>query len=118
MNLVLRPGTPADAERCGAVCFEAFGAIAARHGYPHDFPSIEIAMAFVATLLSNPHVYSVVAECDGRIVGSNFLDERAVVSAVGPITVDPEVQDGAVGRRLMEHVLARASERRGSTTRT
>lgn len=28
MNLTLRPGTPADAERCGAICYEAFKAIA------------------------------------------------------------------------------------------
>ena len=27
MNLTLRPGTPADAERCGAICHEAFMSI-------------------------------------------------------------------------------------------
>ena len=28
MNLILRPGTPADAERCGTICYEVFKAIA------------------------------------------------------------------------------------------
>ena len=28
MNLILRPGTPAAAERCGTICYEAFKAIA------------------------------------------------------------------------------------------
>jgi hypothetical protein len=34
MNLTLRPGTPADAERCGTICYEAFKAIADRHHFP------------------------------------------------------------------------------------
>ncbi|HET6521127.1 MAG TPA: GNAT family N-acetyltransferase, partial [Geminicoccaceae bacterium] len=61
---------------------------------------------------SRSDVYSVVAEADGRVVGSNFLWETAPVVGVGPITVDPAVQDGAVGRRLMEDVLGRARDRR------
>jgi hypothetical protein len=28
MNVELRPGTPEDAETCGRICYEAFGAIA------------------------------------------------------------------------------------------
>jgi predicted N-acetyltransferase YhbS len=46
---------------------------------------------------------------DGRIVGSNFLDERGPVRGVGPITVDPAAQGGGVGRRLMEAVLERGA---------
>jgi hypothetical protein len=30
MNFTLRPGTSADAERCGSICYEAFKAIADR----------------------------------------------------------------------------------------
>jgi hypothetical protein len=40
-------------------------------------------------LLSHPGFYSVVAEMDGRIVGSNFLDERSTIAGLGPITVTP-----------------------------
>lgn len=52
------------------------------------------------------------AELDGRVVGSNFLDERSTVAGIGPIAVDPAVQDRAVGRQLMENVLERAAQRR------
>lgn len=52
------------------------------------------------------------AEADGRVVGSNFLWEGAVIAGVGPITVEPEVQNGAIGKRLMAEVMRRADERR------
>jgi hypothetical protein len=65
----------------------------------------------MALLLAHPNFYSIVAELDGRIVGSNFLDERSKMGGVGPITVDPNAQTRGIGRRLMENVLARSRER-------
>jgi predicted N-acetyltransferase YhbS len=111
VSLVLRPAVPADAERCGAICYEAFRAIATAHGFPPDFPAPEIATGVVAMVIAHPGFYGVVAERDGRIVGSNFLDERSPIAGVGPITVDPGVQNAAVGRALMADVLARAATR-------
>jgi len=61
-------------------------------------------------LLSRGDIYSVVAEVDDRVVGSNFLWESAAVAGVGPITVDPNVQNVAVGRQLMERVMRRAKD--------
>ena len=112
MRLRLRPGTPGDVGACASICHAAFAAIAGRHAFPPDFPSPEPAEQLIASLLSRGDIYSVVAEADGRVVGSNFLWETAPVVGVGPITVDPAVQDGAVGRRLMEDVLGRARDRR------
>ncbi|MDX6384588.1 MAG: hypothetical protein QOK48_2161 [Blastocatellia bacterium] len=66
----------------------------------------------MSMLLARSDAYAVVAEVDGEIVGSNFLWENAVIAGVGPITVNPAVQDAAVGRRLMGDVLRRAKERR------
>jgi hypothetical protein len=63
------------------------------------------------SLLSRGDIYSVVAEVDGRVVGSNFLWENGTIAGIGPITIDPAAQDVAVGRRLMEDVLQRARER-------
>ena len=111
MNLTLRPGTVEDAQRCGAICHDAFKAIADQHNFPPDFPSPAAATELLAMLLAHPGFHAVVAESDGRVVGSNFLDERSTVAGVGPITVDPSVQDRAVGRRLMQHVLDRATRR-------
>ena len=109
MSITLRRGTAADAEICGRICFEAFSAISQAHHFPPDFPDAGVASGVIGWCLSRPDVYSVVAELHGRIVGSNFLWENAAVAGVGPITVDPEVQNASVGRRMMEDVLARAS---------
>src|SRR4051794_25649046 len=89
MTVSLRPGHPADAEACGRICYEAFKAIAERHGFTPDFPDPRIAAAALDSMLRQDAVYSVVAERDGRVVGSNFLHESPAVSGVGPITVDP-----------------------------
>ena len=112
MNVNLRAGKPDDAETCGSICYEAFNAIADQHNFPHDFPDQEVAVGFLSQLFSRSDIYSVVAEVDGRVVGSNFLWENAIVAGVGPITVDPGVQNSAVGRGLMEDVLRRAEVRR------
>ena len=110
-DLVLRPGRPDDAEACGRICYAAFDSISGRHGKPCDFPSAEAAAGLLSGLLAHPAFYAVVAELGGRVVGSNFLDERSAIAGVGPITVDPEVQDQGVGRRLMEDALGRAAAR-------
>lgn len=109
-DLRLRAGRPEDADACGSICYEAFKAIADQHNFAPDFPSAEVAGGLMAAL-ARGDVYSVVAEVDGQVVGSNFLWENGTIAGVGPITIDPAAQDAAVGRRLMEDVLRRAEER-------
>jgi predicted N-acetyltransferase YhbS len=111
MDIKLRSGTPDDAETCGNICFEAFGAIAREHMFPADIPAPEVGVGLVSMLLSHPGFYSVVAEVNGKVVGSNFLDERSTIAGVGPVTVDPAVQDHGIGRALMHDVIARAADR-------
>lgn len=111
MNVSLRAGKPDDAAICGAICFKAFKTISDQHNFPQDFPNAEAAVGLLSDLLSRDDIYSVVAEVDGRAVGSNFLWENAVIAGVGPITVDPTLQNVAVGRKLMENVLERAEKR-------
>jgi predicted N-acetyltransferase YhbS len=109
MIVKLRPGTPDDAQACGTICYEAFKHISEAHNFPPDFPSPDIAVGLLTWMLTHPKFYSVVAEIDGRVVGSNFLDERNVIAGVGPITVDPATQNRTVGRQLMEAVHERAT---------
>jgi predicted N-acetyltransferase YhbS len=111
VDVELRPGKRDDAEECGRICFEAFGAISRAHTFPSDVPAPEVGVGLVSMLLEHPQIYSVVAEIDNKIVGSNFLDERSIIVGVGPITVDPAVQDRGVGRALMLDVLKRAEDR-------
>jgi len=61
---------------------------------------------------SHASYYAVVAELEGRIVGSVFLDERSAIASVASITVDPAAQNRMIGRRLMEAVLQRVDDRR------
>jgi len=112
MDLNLRPGKPEDAPACATIAYRAFKTIAERHGFPPDFTSPDIALKLLSWVLSRGDVYSVLAESRGRIVGSNFLWEGDCIAGVGPVTVDPEVQNASVGRRMMENVLERAQKQR------
>jgi predicted N-acetyltransferase YhbS len=107
MDIRIRPITPADAAECGRIIYEAFAGIADRHRFPPDFPSAEMAQQLAGVFAETPTTFGVVAEADGRVVGSNFLTEHDPIRAVGPITVDPSVQGRGVGRRLMEAVVER-----------
>ena len=109
--LNIRRATPADAEICGNICYEAFHDISTRHNFPPDFPSAEIAVGLLSMMFSHPGFYCVVAEQEGRIIGSNVLDERNPISGVGPITVDPAAQNRTAGRQLMIAVMNRSAER-------
>ena len=111
MNISLRAGKLDDAKICGLICYEAFTAIAGQHNFPPDFPEPNGAVDLLSQLFSRSDIYSVVAEAEGRVVGSNFLWENAVIAGVGPITVDPSVQNAALGRRLMDAVMRRAQEK-------
>lgn len=106
----LRRATAGDADICGRICYEAFAAINRQHNFPPDFPSPEACIGQLGMLFSHPGFYCVVAELDGRLVGSNCLDERSIVAGIGPVTVDPSVQNRSIGRMLMQKMLDRAQE--------
>ncbi|MEI9813297.1 MAG: GNAT family N-acetyltransferase [Acidobacteriota bacterium] len=110
-EIVIRKATSADVAVAGQVCFEAFHAINSAHNFPPDIPDAAVAKGFCEILFSHPGFYCVVAEEDGRIVGSNCLDERSSIFGIGPITIDPTVQNRGIGRKLMQAVLDRTKER-------
>ena len=112
MTVILRPGTPEDADACGVIIFDAFKSISGQHNFPCDIPSAEIGIGLARRRLSHSEFYSVIAEKDGNVVGSLFLDERGSIAAISPVTVDPAAQNEAIGRQLMLASLQRASERR------
>jgi GNAT superfamily N-acetyltransferase len=111
-RVTLRRAEAGDAEACGQILFDAFGGLHDQHGFPRDFPAVEGAVGLMERWIGRRSIWGVVAEIDGRIVGSNFLDERDPIRGVGPITVAPGAQGSGVGRRLMEAVLERG---RGAT---
>jgi predicted N-acetyltransferase YhbS len=108
MRVSLRPATAADAAACGRICYEAFNGIALEHRFPVDWRSEDVAVQVITSRLAHGQTYGVVAEAEGRIVGSAFLKEYRPVGAIGPVTVDPQWQGGKIGRWMMEHLLERA----------
>ena len=110
-DIVVRMATPEDSAVCGRICFDACSMINAAHGFPCDLPGAEAASGLLSMMFANPDFYCVVAEVDGRIVGSNCMDERSVIRGVGPITIDPGAQNLGVGRKLMQAVIDRSNER-------
>lgn len=110
MSINLRPGRSDDAEVLGLICYEAFKKISEHHNFPPDLPSAEVGVGFASMLLSRPDIYSVVAETDGKIAGSNFVWLGDDVAGVGPITIDPELQNSTIGRQLMLDVIRHAEE--------
>lgn len=107
MAIKIRRPVDSDKPELARICYTAFCGIADTHNFPHDFPDIEIVNGFLDAFLHHPKVYGVVAEVDGKVAGSNFLDERDAIKSVGPITVDPNAQAKGIGRRLMEAVIER-----------
>ena len=112
MVLTIRRAIAADVPECGRICYEAFASIATRHGFPPDFASVDVATALVSGLVAHPGFFSVVAECDGRIVGSSYLDERSMIVGVGHVTVAPDMEDHHIGRALVHALLQRSAQRR------
>ena len=97
-EITIRQATSNDAPACGKICYNAFSAINAAHNFPCDFPNPEYADRLIHGMFNAPGFYCVVAESNGQILGSNCLDERAIIHGVGPITVDPDAQNRGVGR--------------------
>jgi predicted N-acetyltransferase YhbS len=111
LTITLRKGRETDAPAAGAVCYHAFKAIAEAHSFLPDLPSSEVGAGLLLSMIRHEGFFDIVAEIDGRIVGSNFLDERNPIAGIGPVTVDPALQNGKVGRLLMEAAMQRARER-------
>jgi predicted N-acetyltransferase YhbS len=109
--VTIRRAKPEDAPACGQICYEAFHKINTDHNFPPDVPEPARGVGLLTQLFSHPGFYCVVAELDGVVAGSNCLDERDAITGVGPITIDPKVQNRGVGRKLMDAVLDRARER-------
>lgn len=109
----IREAVPADTGAVARIMYEAFRRFHQSRGFAPDFPDIETAAGLAAAQIEDPTCYGVVAVEGGRIVGSNFLSEGDPIRGVGPISVDPDFQDGGVGRLLMQAVIERGARARG-----
>jgi predicted N-acetyltransferase YhbS len=113
----LRAAQAEDIDGCSRICYEAFDKIGRQHGFPSDFKTAVSARQAIATMFAHPLFHCLVAERRGALVGSNCMDERSNIWGIGPLTIDPSVQDTGIGTRLMTAMLYRAAERRSSGVR-
>ena len=112
MEIQIRRVRPEDAAELGRICYQAFKTINEQHGFVPDFASADAAVNAITKAIAHPGFYGVAAEAEGRLIGSNFLDERSAVAGIGPITVEPARQNRSAGRLLMEAVLERTREKK------
>jgi len=105
MSVSIREAKPIDAAECGRIIHAAFAAVANQHNFRTDFPTVEIATGVASMLIAHPGFYGLVAEHEGQIVGSNFLDTRSSIGGIGPITIEPSVQNKGIGSELMRAVM-------------
>lgn len=112
VSLMIRAIQSTDAEQCGIIAYEAHQAVASAHNFPPEHPSVEFSIGLIKTKLGDPNAFGMLAEDDGHVLGSVFLNTfpDTAVAAIGPLTVLPSAE-GGVGRRLMESVLMEARGR-------
>jgi predicted N-acetyltransferase YhbS len=110
-RLHIREATPDDAETLGRIFFDSFESLATTHSFPIEPGTPEFTDFQMKSMLATDGIYGVVAEQDGKILGSGFQDERGAIVGVGPISVDPAAMDAGVGRALMEELLRRCQTR-------
>ena len=109
MSLIIRPIEQNDADICDKIGYEAHKAISSAHGYPSEQPSEEFGIGLIRRLLGNPNSWGVLAERQGKTLGSIFLHKfpPSPVAVVGPLTVHPSAE-GGVGKMLMYAALTQA----------
>ena len=112
MSLVIRPINYNDAKNCGKIGYQAHKTISSAHGYPSEQPSEEFGIGLIRSLLENPNSWGVLAERQGKTLGSIFLHKfpPSPVAVIGPLTVHPSAEGGGVGRMLMDAALTQAYE--------
>jgi predicted N-acetyltransferase YhbS len=112
MSTIIRPIEHSDAESCGKIGYEAHKAISSAHGYPSEQHSKEFGIGLINNLLDNPNSWGVLAERQGKTLGSIFLHEfpPSPVAVIGPLTVSPAAEGRGIGRSLLEAALTQANK--------
>jgi GNAT superfamily N-acetyltransferase len=119
LSLVIRPIEHNDIESCGRTGYEAHKAISSTHGYPSEQPSVEFGIGIIGSLLDIPNSWGVLAERQGKTLGSIFLHEfpPSPVAVIGPLTVSPAAEGCGVGRMLMNAALTQACNQKHNQIR-
>ena len=97
-GLVVRPLFEGDLDRADRIYRTAFGTFLGAPEPEKFFGDVD----FVRTRWRADPAAAFGAELDGTLVGSNFLTNWGSVGFFGPLTVQPELWDRGIARRLLE----------------
>lgn len=110
MSITIRQAFETDIETCAESMYMAFTTIDQKHGFPSYFTDRNHATQATRNLLTHPHIYSIVATENNRVIASAFMNEKRPIRSIGPVSVHPHYQGHGIGRKLMEHLLNRAQD--------
>jgi predicted N-acetyltransferase YhbS len=101
IGVTIRPMRPEDIDDAERVMNLAFGTF---FGVPDPLATFGDARMIRTRFTASPDA-AFVAELDGRVVGSNLATRWGSFGFFGPLTVDPELWDRGIARRLMVPVV-------------
>lgn len=108
----IRDMTKDDVEGVGVVLFDAFTAASERYRYAPRFRTREEALALAWAMFRYPAMDVLVAEAEGRVVGSCGLNLRGSNGGIGPVSIDPGFHGKGTGRELLAAATDRGSSLR------
>jgi predicted N-acetyltransferase YhbS len=119
-TVTIRLATPADLAHLHPVIERAYRGDSARGGWTHEADILEgqrTNLADLAKILTRPMERLLVAEDGGRIIGCVQITDRGDgLAYLGLLCVEPALQAGGLGRRLIAEAEAHAARLFGAAT--
>jgi len=122
MDLELRASVAEDENDLAPIMHRAFSEFNISVGIPPDadFDNVEIAKNFLHGLLQSSNSYGITAfdKASGLPIGAAFLNFTGEsVQAVGPVFIDPDVNNKGAGKALMNALIERAKATNATSIR-
>ncbi len=101
MSVVVRPMESRDVAEATRICSLAFGTFV-NHPKPETFFG---DMDYFKARVGARNTAALVAESDGRLMGSNLITRWGSVGYFGPLSVRPDAWEGGIGKKLVAATL-------------
>ena len=120
--LAFRPAAPTDLAKVHRLIERAYRGDAARAGWTHEADLIETprtSEAELADIIADPDNRLLTAWDGAELICTVLISRRGADGAyLGMLTVDPQLQAGGIGHRILAHAEAEAARLFGARTMT